>query len=67
VADFIDAERTAMGHALKQRIHHLLQNRRLIAVAYDHLGEKPGRQQSDVLGEEAKDDPIEKLGHLVRI
>ena len=67
VADFIDAERTAMGHALKQRAHHLLQDRRLIAMPDDHLGEKLRRQKSDVLGEEAEDHPVEKLGHRMRI
>ncbi len=67
VPDFIDAKRAAMGHALKQRSHHLLQDRRLIAVTDDHLGEKPGREQSDVLGKKAKDHPVEKLGHRMRV
>jgi len=67
VADFIDAELTAVGHALEQSSHHLLQDCRLIAVPDDHLGEKLWRQQSDVLGEKAEDHPVEKLGDRVRV
>jgi len=39
----------------------------LIAMPDDHLGEKLRRQKSDVLGEEAEDHPVEKLGHRMRI
>lgn len=64
--DLIGPEPAAGGHGPEQRAELLREARRLLARLLGQAGEEVGRQQTDVFGKQAEQQPNEEVGRLLR-